>query len=108
MRTLEVTITPTGEVQFLYDESLAELVPKDAVIKRASHVLPQNLILRILFHVLRSIWGEYGWMAEFTRSWSCLWYVDLSPVGGPTLPQRFKNRAEAITAEVEWLQEFFL
>jgi len=108
MRTLEVTISPDGTVQFLYDASLAEVVPTDAIIKRASHVLPQNLFLRLLFRGLRLTLGEYGKVAAFTRTWHCLWYVDLSPVGGPTLPQRFRNRAEAIAAEVAWLNEFFI
>lgn len=108
MRTLEVTISPTGEVQFLYDTSLEELVPKDAAIKRASHVEPVSIPLRILFHGLRAAFGEYGWVASFTRHWPCLWRVNMAPVGHGLLPDYYTNRADAISAEIEYLNANFI
>lgn len=108
MRTLEVTISPEGKTTFLYDESLAELVPKTAVIKRASHVEPVSIPLRLAFHALRAAFGEYGWVATFTRSWRCLWRVNMAPVGHGVLPQLFHNRAAAIAAEIEYLNENFI
>jgi hypothetical protein len=108
MRTLEVTISPDGVVQFLYDKSLAELIPKQAVIKRASHVEPVSIPLRIAFRALRALAGEYGWVSDFTRRWRCVWQVDMSPVGHGVLPTTFRNRADAIAAEIKYLNEFFL
>lgn len=108
MRTLEVTIHDDGTVQFLYDASLAELVPMDAVIKRASHVEPVSIPLRLAFHGLRTLFGEYGWIATFTRSWRCLWRVNMAPVDHGVLPQLFDNRAAAITAEITYLNEHFI
>jgi len=72
--------------------------------RRASHVLPVAFPLRSAFRLLRSVFGEVGRAATWTRSWRCQWYVDLSPVGGPLL-QGFANRADAIQAEVAYLSE---
>lgn len=75
---------------------------------RATHVEPDSLLLRLAFHVLRLFFGDKGRMSEFTRHWSCLWRVNITPIGGPILAPRWKNRQEAIDAEVEWLNENFL
>jgi hypothetical protein len=73
--------------------------------KRASHVEPNKKALRLVFHMLRLVFGDKGWMATFTRYWPCLWRVNTGPVGGPILAGRWKNRQAAIEAEVEWLNE---
>jgi hypothetical protein len=52
---------------------------------RASHVEPDNILLRVIFHLLRQWLGDKGHMSEFTRSWKCLWRVNMKPVGGPIL-----------------------
>jgi len=75
------------------------------VTKRASHVEPDKQALRLVFHMLRYMFGDKGWMATFTRYWPCLWRVNISPLSGPILPGRWKDRQEAIDAEVEWLNE---
>lgn len=104
-----VSISEDGSLVFLVNEetsSFAEL--GIATTKRASHVEPNNFFLRIAFHLLRRIFGDKGRMTEFTRRWPCLWRVNLRPVGGPILEDRWVNRQQAIDAEVEWLHANFI
>lgn len=91
-------------VTFLMDESI-KLFEGEGEVRRASHVEPDSFVFRIAFHALRHVFGDKGRMSEFTRSWPCLWRVDTSPVGGPILPTRYRNRQEAIEAEIEFLND---
>jgi len=79
MREAELIVEPNGEVRFVYDDELAEIVRQvgPLEVRRASHVEPV---------------GD-GWSA------------DLSPVGGPTIEPPFGSRAAALAYEVEWLRE---
>lgn len=79
-----------------------------ATKRRASHVEPESWILRPVFHTLRLVFGDKGRMSNFTRWWPCRWRVNLRPVGGPILPDRWYNRGLAIEDEVEWLNEHLL
>jgi hypothetical protein len=98
----------TGEYRFLVSESSQFLLEDSSLVRRASHVEPVNLILRFTFYVLRAMFGEYGRMAAFTRQWRIQWRVNLSPVNGPILPQTWTDRAQAINAEIDWLETNFL
>jgi len=74
--------------------------------KRASHVVPVNVVLRGFFKLLRWATGETGRISDWTRTWRCSrlgWQSDLSPSGGPTLGP-FISRDEAIVAEIDWLE----
>ena len=97
----------TGDVTFLVTPAAAAFVTDDAVVSRASYVIPDNFLLRIVFRILRTVLGDKGRMAEFTRSWKCKWVVDTRPTAGVILPKRYSNRAEAIEAEVNFLNKFF-
>lgn len=67
-----------GEVIFVYDDRLADLVKAgDFTVKRASHVEPDQVD---------------GWLA------------DMGPSGGPVLTG-FALRSEALAAEKEWLNQ---
>lgn len=68
---------PDGTAQCLYGEKIVLNSIGSLDIKRASHVEPDP-----------DRPGE--------------WYADMSPVGGPMLAG-FKTRAEALSAEEEWL-----
>lgn len=107
--TIVVTIEEDGSIVCLKNNVTASLLEMgSSITKRASHVEPDNGLLRIIFHILRKLFGERGKMADFTRQWSCLWRVNLIPVKGPILASRWKNRQKAIDAEIEWLNENFL
>jgi hypothetical protein len=96
----------TGDVTFLVTPAAAAFVTPDAVVSRASHVEPDNFLLRILFHALRTVLGDKGRMSDFTRRWPCLWRVNTAPTAGVILPNRYTNRQAAIDAEVEFLNKF--
>lgn len=92
-----------GRAEFVNNPALSGLLSQGtARVTRASHVLPVSLPLRALFVILRRAFGETGAVSQFTRRWPCLWRVDLAPSGGPVIGP-FKDREEAISREVEWL-----
>ena len=70
-----LSITPDGELRFLFDDALTPLLHLgEATIRRASYVEPRGTS----------------------------WYADLSPVGGQVLGP-FALRSEALAAEAAWL-----
>jgi hypothetical protein len=73
--------------------------------RRASHVEPDAAPLRWLFHALRHYFGEEGKVAAWTRSWLCLWRVNMQPSNGPILDERWIRREDALRAEVQWLEQ---
>jgi hypothetical protein len=124
----EVTfvIDESGRTLFLMSECMeGSSLLEYAKIARASHVEPGSRDLRFWFHLLRKIFGEYGLVGNWTRTWNCLWRVRI--VNGPILTYadvepRYKNlvapigkrivywnnRAEAIAAEIEYLNQKFI
>jgi len=77
----------------------------EPTIRRASHVEPCNPALRFAFHLLRSLFGEHSKVADFTRQWPCLWRINMAPTGGPILPDVYRERAQAIAAEIQYFNE---
>ncbi len=81
MNEVQIVVEANGEVKFIYSDDLADLINMgDVEVRRASHVEPI---------------ASGGWSS------------DMSPVGGPILGP-FNLRAEALSAEVQWLQENIL
>ena len=77
---MQIIFMPDGNARAIYAESI-DLAQLGAIeVRRASHVEPD---------------GAGGWFA------------DLSPVGGPVL-RGFRQRSEALAAEVNWLNEHWL
>ena len=104
MELVTFCIDTKGTLTFLNTETTRPFLNLgEAKTRRASHVEPNNFALRILFHGLRRVLGDKGRMSDFTRRWPILWRVNLSPVGGPILFIRYRDRQAAIRAEVEWL-----
>jgi hypothetical protein len=76
-----ITISDDGDMQLIYSDDLLELLDEgEAQVKRASDVEPD---------------GQGNWQADMAKS------------GGPVLTG-FKRRADALAAEVAWLQEHVL
>ena len=73
-----------------------------SVKRRASHVEPCNWPLWVLFHAVRACVRDESKLACWTRSWRCLWRVQI--IGGPVLAGRWRDREHAIAAEVAWLE----
>ena len=108
---MELTATFQNGRVVLIDSAVGREVAAElgtVTTRRASHVLPVNALLRILFNVLRHIVTDDSRIAEWTRKWTCLWFVDPSPVGGDVLSGRWRDRASAVAAEVEYLNRLFL
>ena len=103
-----VTLGDDGSLNFVDTDALACCKELGTVTtRRASHVLPVNRTLRAIFRWLRDRFGEKGIIATFTRRWPCLWQADLAPSNGPVLGP-FRNRQDAIDAEIAWLQSNIL
>ena len=45
----------------------------DAQRSRFSEIVPVRMNLRILFRILRFLFGEEGKVSNWTRRWPCLW-----------------------------------
>ena len=74
---MSITITPDGNLRFIWDDRLADLVQAGTpTISRASHVEPAG----------------------------SKWTADMAPVNGPVLGP-FTLRSEALAAERRWLEE---
>jgi len=97
-----------GAVKFLVNSDTAPFIDDQSKVRRASHVYPCNVWLRIAFVILRTMFGDNGAIAEYTRNWNCKWFIDLSPVNGPKLTGNWTNRQDALDAEILWLNEYFL
>jgi hypothetical protein len=108
MEHIEITLSEDGDVRFLLDDTTACFLEPHSVVRRASHIEPDSVALRLLFHALRSIFGDKGWMASFTRYWPCAWRINLIPIGGSILDEVWYDRQDAIKAEIEVLNANFI
>lgn len=106
-RTVVVTIDESGDQVFLKGHG-ADVFSEagESIVRRASHVVPVSLPLRLAFKALRTIALDTSLAAAWTRTWRCEWQVEL--VGGPTVRARWFNRQRAIDFEIEYLNKFFL
>src|SRR5208337_3555461 len=107
-KVLTVTIDEEGNLVYLKTSEhdiFAEL--GEVVTKRASHVEPVNIWLRVAFRFLR-VFGDKTRVAEWTRTWTCDWRVNTKPTAGYLLPQSWRNRQDAIDAEIAFLNEWFI
>src|SRR5271166_6344206 len=103
----EVTfIIADGRMTYLLTKAAPRL--EGAVIQRASHVEPDNAYLRLAFHAIRKLVADNSPVAAWTRTWGCMWRVNMAPVGAGILPVRYACRQTAIDAEVEALNNHFI
>ena len=108
-RTVTLTIDDEGNAVFLKGHGGdAFLALGDIRTQRASHVEPDAWLLRLVFHAVRFLVSDASLVAQWTRTWPCLWRVNTAPIGGPILDGRWRNRLAAIDAEVEFLNTYFL
>lgn len=132
-KVVTLTIEEDGDLTFLATDSADVFLEQgETITRRASHVEPVGLLLRIAFHLLRGF-GNKNQIAAWTRTWACDWRVNTKPVGGPVLTywhkyhgtqweawygpeimEHFKttewsspNRQDAIDFEIEFLNNWF-
>ena len=131
MRIVTVTIDENGDQVFLKGPASAvfgDIGPCEP--RRASHVVPESLLLRAAFKALRAVVSDTGRLAAWSRTWECYWIVDARPAGADIIrwrdlphnvpmefgdtpwdddePALFWDRERAIAAEIEYLNKFFL
>ncbi len=126
---ITITIDESGDLKML-EMAMAEpfKILGTTVTKRASYVEPGGRYERWLFKIIRAVVPDDSRLAEWTRTWACLWRVNTKPVGGPILRVRdvcphinfdvypeyggqiafWTDRQEAIDAEIKFLNTFFL
>lgn len=94
-----ISIAPDGTVL----SHGAELPFTHVSRRRASWIEPTNPWLRMAFRLLR-IAPDASWLTGWTRTWQCNWRVNMGPSGGPVFGC-YSNRADALEAESQWLNE---
>jgi len=45
--------------------------------RRISEIIPINPVKRSMFRLLRKVFGEYGLVGQWTRTWRCQWRCTL-------------------------------
>ncbi|WP_029523588.1 hypothetical protein [Persephonella sp. KM09-Lau-8] len=88
-----IEIDKKGKVRFF--EGDFDLSVKNKKVKRVSKIVPQNLLLRVAFVLIRSLVPDNSKIADWTRTWKCNWIVVLN---GKKYGN-FKNRKKAIEFE---------
>ena len=68
---------------------------KEIKIERVSYILPANPVLRLMFKILREVFGDNGKIADWTRRWKCAWVVKI----GSSKWSEFKDRQKALEFE---------
>ena len=104
---ITITIDETGQ-KFVggHGAEIFEL-PTDTV-RRASHVVPDNFWLRLAFQTIRACVSDTSRLAAWTRTWRCLWRVHVVADGLDVNLGRYRDRNQAIEAEIGFLNQFFL
>lgn len=100
-----------GRVQGLLTDAAKTLLPAHAKIARVSHVEPVLLYQRVLFHLLRSVFGEDGRIGCWLRTWKCRWRVNFGVIGGGVFDRDdegklFADRQAAIDFEIPRANQF--
>jgi hypothetical protein len=98
----------TGDCKMVLTKAAKTLHLTDSPSRRASHIIPRNFVLRLIFYITRFLVRDDSRLAQWTRTWGCAWLIDTRPVGGPILDGVWYNRLAAIDAEVEFLNRWFI
>lgn len=109
MENLTIIIGDDGNV-FCIDSAASRVIMESLGVtqtQRASHVEPDNRLLRFFFHLVRERVADSSRLAQWTRQWPCVWRVKLADeFGGHILRRRFDDRLAAIDYEVEVVNEY--
>ncbi len=98
----EITIVVDSEtISYLEHDTLEPLIAGGST-RRASWVVPAGLPERIVWRLLRALFGDHGKVAAWCRAWRGAWVVDLRLSGGPVV-SGFSCRASALRYEESWV-----
>ncbi len=97
----KIKIRNDGMIEFLGDTCPLDLPLENPVRRRASTIRPVRFIKRMAFRILRTVCGDTGRAAAFTRTWGGPWRVVILATSQTyTAP----TRAECVAWEIEQLQ----
>ena len=106
MRHATIVVTKSDMHFFTDDSDLAMKLAggSTGASARVGRIEPVSLLLRTAFTALRYVFGDEGWIADWTRSWDCRWRVNLTAVGDQIYyfdeqEQPFANRKHAVAFE---------
>lgn len=99
MRDIEVFIG-SESLSYLEHDSEQPLM-SGAKTQRASWILPERLLKRLAFQIIR-LFGDRTVAAEWTRRWRGPWIVDLRLSDGPVVTG-FSTRESALAYEESWV-----
>lgn len=102
---MKLLIDRDGNVTMLANEETEGIAKAlgTSIKRRASRILPCNMLLRLIFLVIRNLCADTSRIAQWTRGWKIRWYVDLSLSNGPIV-YSFDDRKKAINFEIRWLE----
>jgi|GEM_PF-5897525 hypothetical protein len=90
----------TGMIEWLAPPPFKVPVRKQTR-QRFSEIIPLHPLPRLLFRILRAVFGEQGRVAVWTRNWLCVWIgiILQGPHRGETYISCFRGRI------IEWEKE---
>lgn len=95
-----ITLLPDGTVEFLGDDPGIDLPLANAVRRRVSTIRPVRFLKGLAFRILRTVFGDTGRAAAFTRKWKGPWRATILATGQSAV---FLDRQAAIDWEYEVL-----
>jgi hypothetical protein len=99
-----ISIDSEGNLSWVKSPAMAGLMGSgETTVKRASNIEPVNPVVRAIFKLIRSHVNDNHALSCWTRKWPVCWRVNLGLSNGPTFGS-FRNRQDAIEAEVAWLR----
>lgn len=96
-----VLVIDSGSITYLEHDTREPLM-QGGKTRRASWVVPQKLLKRLLWILIRKVVGDHGRIADWCRSWRGPWLVDLRVSGGPVVGG-FSCRESALEYEENWV-----
>lgn len=103
---MEIFVRPDGSVKHISVDAFSTSFLGTTTRRRASHVEPVTPWLRVIFHLIRAVVPDTGWIAAWTRRWPCQWRANLYLSGGPILGP-FASRFDALAAEITWINSCY-
>ncbi len=107
---IKIIIDKHGNIIWFKEEKtkalLKNLELKKKQEERVSYISPQNIILRILFKIIRKIFKNNEKIIQWTRSWNCKWQVEIPEI--KLVKKNFTDRQKAIEFEKEIIIKYTL
>ena len=93
-----INVTKTGDVEWIGDKCPLDLPLGKIRRRRVSTIRPVRFLKRMAFVILRTVFGETGRVAAFTRTWAGPWRCVILSTGQTEV---FENRQAAVDWEYE-------